>query len=125
MPPVRRSTTNVAAVAREPIFVPESLDLDGVLEALRKGGADLAVVIDEYGGTDGVVTIEDLVEELVGEIADEYDIEETTTAHGAGPDRAGRPNARSWSTACCARTSWPSRPGSGCPRGRTRRWPAS
>src|SRR5690242_15524393 len=82
VPPVRRSTTNVAAVAREPIFVPESLDLDGVLEALRKGGADLAVVIDEYGGTDGVVTIEDLVEELVGEITDEHDVEETTTAHG-------------------------------------------
>jgi CBS domain containing-hemolysin-like protein len=82
VPPVRRATTNVGAVAREPIFVPESLDLDGVLEALRKGGADLAVVIDEYGGTDGVVTIEDLVEELVGEIADEHDVEETTTAHG-------------------------------------------
>jgi CBS domain containing-hemolysin-like protein len=82
VPPVRRPTTNVAAVAREPIFVPESLDLDGVLEALRKGGADLAVVIDEYGGTDGVVTIEDLVEELVGEITDEHDVEETTTAHG-------------------------------------------
>jgi CBS domain containing-hemolysin-like protein len=82
VPPVRRPTTNVAAVAREPIFVPESLDLDGVLEALRKGCADMAVVIDEYGGTDGVVTIEDLVEELVGEIADEHDVEETTTAHG-------------------------------------------
>ncbi len=82
VPPVRRPTTNVAAVAREPIFVPESLDLDGVLEALRKGGADMAVVIDEYGGTDGVVTIEDLVEELVGEISDEHDVEETTTAHG-------------------------------------------
>jgi CBS domain containing-hemolysin-like protein len=82
VPPVRRPTTHVAAVAREPIFVPESLDLDGVLDALRKGGSDIAVVIDEYGGTDGVVTVEDLVEELVGEISDEHDIEETTTAHG-------------------------------------------
>jgi len=82
VPPVRRPTTTVAAVAREPIFVPETLDLDGVLEALRKGGADIAVVVDEYGGTDGVVSVEDLVEELVGEIADEHDVEETTTAPG-------------------------------------------
>ncbi|GFJ79819.1 hypothetical protein Phou_039990 [Phytohabitans houttuyneae] len=63
----------MAAVAREPVYVPESLDLDGVLEALRAADADLAIVVDEYGGTDGVVTVEDLVEELVGEIADEFD----------------------------------------------------
>jgi CBS domain containing-hemolysin-like protein len=73
VPPVRRATTTVAAVAREPVYVPESLDLDGVLAALRAAGADLAIVVDEYGGTDGVVTVEDLVEELVGEIADEFD----------------------------------------------------
>ena len=80
VPPVRRATTTVAAVAREPVYVPESLDLDGVLAALREADADLAIVVDEYGGTDGVVTIEDLVEELVGEIADEFDpdaVEET------------------------------------------------
>jgi CBS domain containing-hemolysin-like protein len=80
VPPARRATTTVAAVAREPVSVPESLDLDGVLAALRAADADLAIVVDEYGGTDGVVTIEDLVEELVGEIADEFDpdkIEET------------------------------------------------
>jgi len=69
----RRAITTVAAVAREPVYVPESLDLDGVLAALRAAGADLAIVVDEYGGTDGVVTVEDLVEELVGEIADEFD----------------------------------------------------
>ena len=69
----RRSTTTVASVAREPVYVPESLDLDGVLAALRAAGADLAIVVDEYGGTDGVVTVEDLVEELVGEITDEFD----------------------------------------------------
>jgi CBS domain containing-hemolysin-like protein len=75
VPPVRRSSTAVSAVAREPVYVPESLDLDGVLEVLRRNGSDLAIVVDEYGGTDGVVTVEDLVEELVGEIADEHDIE--------------------------------------------------
>nr|WP_205861215.1 hemolysin family protein [Planosporangium flavigriseum] len=83
VPPVRRATTRVAAVAREPIYVPESLDLDGVLHALRASAADMAIVVDEYGGTDGVVTVEDLVEELVGEIADEHDVapppEEATT----------------------------------------------
>ena len=73
VPPHRRSATAVAAVAREPVYVPESLDLDGVLAALRGAGADLAIVVDEYGGTDGVVTVEDLVEELVGEITDEFD----------------------------------------------------
>ncbi|WP_238016014.1 hemolysin family protein [Dactylosporangium sp. AC04546] len=83
VPPVRRPTTKVGAVAREPVFVPESLDLDGVLEALRKAGSSFAIVVDEYGGTDGVVTVEDLVEELVGEIADEHDMEdEPATAHG-------------------------------------------
>ncbi|MBB5871077.1 CBS domain containing-hemolysin-like protein [Allocatelliglobosispora scoriae] len=74
--PAMRATTSVATVAREPILVPETLDLDGVWAALRAGGSDLAIVVDEYGGTDGVVTIEDLVEELVGEIADEHDVEE-------------------------------------------------
>ncbi|WP_328422169.1 hemolysin family protein [Micromonospora sp. NBC_00389] len=68
-----RASTMVGSVAREPVYVPESLDLDGVLAALKAAGADLAIVVDEYGGTDGVVTVEDLVEELVGEIADEFD----------------------------------------------------
>jgi CBS domain containing-hemolysin-like protein len=78
VPPAKRSTTAVAAVAREPVFVPESLDLDRVLAALTAADAGLAIVVDEYGGTDGVVTIEDLVEELVGEIDDEHDPVETT-----------------------------------------------
>ena len=73
VPPARRETTTVAGIAREPVFVPESLDLDGVLAQLQAAGAEMAVVVDEYGGTDGVVTVEDLAEELVGEIADEYD----------------------------------------------------
>ncbi|AVT30923.1 hypothetical protein C6361_17155 [Plantactinospora sp. BC1] len=85
VPPNRRSFTTVAAVAREPVYVPESLDLDGVLAALRGAGADLAIVVDEYGGTDGVVTVEDLVEELVGEIADEFD----PVVDGFTPDAAG------------------------------------
>ncbi|WP_327031124.1 hemolysin family protein [Micromonospora sp. NBC_01740] len=73
VPLALRGSTTVGSVAREPVYVPESLDLDGVLAALGSAGADLAIVVDEYGGTDGVVTTEDLVEELVGEIADEFD----------------------------------------------------
>ncbi len=71
--PERRASTAVSTVAREPVYVPESLSLDKVLAALRAADADLAIVVDEYGGTDGVITVEDLAEELVGEITDEYD----------------------------------------------------
>ncbi|GAA2495890.1 hemolysin family protein [Winogradskya humida] len=86
VPPERRATTPVSTVAREPVYVPESLGLDKVLSALRAADADLAIVVDEYGGTDGVVTVEDLIEELVGEIADEYDVDaepELTAPGGA------------------------------------------
>jgi CBS domain containing-hemolysin-like protein len=85
VPLARRAFTTVAAVAREPVYVPETLDLDGVLAALRAAGADLAIVVDEYGGTDGVVTVEDLVEELVGEIADEHDVDEPAAGPVTGP----------------------------------------
>ncbi len=87
IPLERRAATKVSTVAREPVFVPESLGLDKVLAALRAADADLAIVVDEYGGTDGVVTIEDLIEELVGEIADEYDteVDETGTAELTAP----------------------------------------
>lgn len=78
VPPDERSTTAVSAIAVEPVLVPESLDLDGVLATLRAAGADFAIVVDEYGGTDGVVTIEDLAEEVVGDIADEHDAVERT-----------------------------------------------
>jgi CBS domain containing-hemolysin-like protein len=68
-----RSTTPARAVAVEPLFVPEAMELDTLLRQLRDAGTNLAVVIDEYGGTAGIVTLEDLVEELVGEVEDEHD----------------------------------------------------
>ena len=73
VPVQRRGEVLARSISRDPVQVPDSLDLDGVLASLRAGGAELAVVVDEYGGTDGIVTTEDLVEELVGEIDDEYD----------------------------------------------------
>lgn len=58
-----------------PIYLPESVHTDDALERLRKEGRNMAIVVDEYGGTDGIVTIEDLLEEMVGEIEDEFDDE--------------------------------------------------
>jgi CBS domain containing-hemolysin-like protein len=58
---------------RAPLFIPDSRPAERVLDDLRKTRAQMAVVLDEYGGTAGIITIEDLVEEVVGDIADEYD----------------------------------------------------
>jgi CBS domain containing-hemolysin-like protein len=58
---------------REPMFVPATRAAERVLEDLRRKRAHMAVVLDEYGGTAGIVTMEDLIEEVIGDIADEYD----------------------------------------------------
>jgi CBS domain containing-hemolysin-like protein len=63
-------------VARPPYFIPESKKVDELLAELRASKVHIAIVVDEYGGTAGLVTIEDLIEEIVGEIQDEYDREE-------------------------------------------------
>ena len=60
---------------REPLFVPDSRPAERVMDDLRKSRAQIAVVLDEYGGTAGIITLEDLVEEVVGDIADEYDVQ--------------------------------------------------
>ena len=66
------------SLLREPYFVPESRRIDDLLEDFRKRKQHLAIVVDEYGGTQGIVTLEDVLEEIVGDIDDEYDNPELT-----------------------------------------------
>jgi len=73
VPRERRSEVPAAALATEPLRVPETVHLDALISELRNRGYQMAIVIDEYGGTAGVVTLEDLVEEIVGEVLDEHD----------------------------------------------------
>jgi CBS domain containing-hemolysin-like protein len=73
VPRERRAQVPVSALQSEALRVPETMKLDTLLGELRGRGFQLAVVVDEYGGTAGVATLEDLVEELVGEVADEHD----------------------------------------------------
>ncbi|SHI78375.1 magnesium and cobalt transporter [Malonomonas rubra DSM 5091] len=67
---------NLEEVLRQPFLVPESKLVSDLLQEFRKTQVHIAIVIDEYGGTSGLVTIEDLIEEIVGDIQDEYDLED-------------------------------------------------
>ncbi|MEU9150360.1 hemolysin family protein [Streptomyces sp. NPDC048417] len=89
MPVEERARVRVAQVMREPLLVPESLTVDRLLDRLG-GRRTMAVVIDEYGGTAGVATLEDIVEEVVGEVRDEHDPHETPDLAPAGADEQGR-----------------------------------
>jgi CBS domain containing-hemolysin-like protein len=73
VPVQRRAGTRVRSIMVDPTVVPETLRLDPLLTLLRSEGFQMAIVADEYGGTAGVVTLEDVVEEIVGDIADEHD----------------------------------------------------
>ena len=67
---------NLSRIIRDPFFVPETKRIKDLLDDLRGKKSHLAVIVDEYGGTSGLVTIEDIVEEIIGEIRDEHDAEE-------------------------------------------------
>ncbi len=84
VPVERRSDVPVSALMTPALLVPETVPLDPLLRQLRAEGPQFAVVVDEYGGTSGVVTLEDLIEELVGDVSDEHDRSQTTGRQLAG-----------------------------------------
>jgi CBS domain containing-hemolysin-like protein len=73
--PASLETITVSAKGRKPTFVPESMPVDDLLRQMQKSATHIAIVVDEYGGVAGLVTMEDVIEEIVGDIADEYDRE--------------------------------------------------
>ncbi|MGW5646315.1 hemolysin family protein [Saccharopolyspora sp. NPDC003752] len=86
VPASRRATTPVGSLARPVPTVPETLDGDALLNRLRGSGLQLAVVVDEYGGTAGIVTLEDVVEEIIGDVRDEHDRREIAAVRRVGDD---------------------------------------
>jgi CBS domain containing-hemolysin-like protein len=86
VPAAERATTPVSALARPVLTVPESLDGDSLLDRLRSSSLQVAIVVDEYGGSAGLVTLEDLVEEIVGDVRDEHDRGETSPVRPLGRD---------------------------------------
>lgn len=73
VPREKRNSVPATALMVEPFRVPETMSLEKLMGVLRSHGLQLAIVVDEYGGTAGIVTLEDLIEELVGELGDEHD----------------------------------------------------
>jgi CBS domain containing-hemolysin-like protein len=73
LPHEARGTALVGSIMQEALVVPETRSLDTLLLEMRRGRKQMTVVVDEYGGTAGIITLEDLLEEIVGEIEDEYD----------------------------------------------------
>lgn len=76
LPYIDRKSFNWLSLIREPYFVPENKKLDDLLLEFQAKKNHLAVVVDEYGGTSGIVTLEDIIEEIVGDISDEFDDED-------------------------------------------------
>ena len=71
-----KSDVKVNSIVRSPYFIPETKKISEVLKDLRGNKSHMAIVIDEYGGTAGILTLEDIIEEIIGEVMDEYDAEE-------------------------------------------------
>ena len=84
VPRAKRALVPASALQTEPVRVPETMKLDSMLGELRGRGYQMAIVVDEYGGTAGVATLEDLVEELVGELMDEHDRARADVVRGRG-----------------------------------------
>ena len=75
---------SLVELTREPLYVPDSRPAEKVLDDLRRTRAHMAVVLDEYGGTAGIITMEDLIEEVIGDISDEYDLASRTAIESNG-----------------------------------------
>jgi CBS domain containing-hemolysin-like protein len=86
VPVHQRATTPVSALMRPVQTVPETLEGDALLDRLRASGLQTALVVDEYGGTAGLVTLEDVVEEIVGDVRDEHDRREAAPVRPLGKD---------------------------------------
>ena len=76
LPHIDKSSFDWKSLIREPYFVPENKKLDDLLNEFKEMKMHLAIVVDEYGGTSGLISLEDIIEEIVGEISDEYDDED-------------------------------------------------
>lgn len=72
---IKKKSVDLASLLRKPFFVPETKRIDSLLKEFKRRRVHIAVVVDEYGGTSGIVCMEDIIEEIVGEIQDEFDNE--------------------------------------------------
>ncbi|MEH3142354.1 MAG: hemolysin family protein [Mycobacterium kyogaense] len=84
VPHGQRATTKLSDIVQSVARVPSTLDGDAVMSEVRANGLATALVVDEYGGTAGMVTVEDLIEEIVGDVRDEHDVEPPDVVHAGG-----------------------------------------
>ena len=82
-----KAETKIASYIRKAIFVPETKSIEELLQQMQKDKFHIAIVVDEYGGISGLVTLEDIIEEIMGEIQDEYDEEEQPEFSELGPNK--------------------------------------